>query len=133
MVVSFKAISSEAKQVQFPQPLLRGLLPSNLLVVSAELAPVCPCFSCIGDPKLGLVLQCHPSLGKLDKHICYPPGCSAFGFFCCQGTLLAHAQLALCLDTQILFWRAAPLPISPSLYCCRGSSFPSAGFCIFPC
>lgn len=75
-------------------------------------------------------------LGKLDKHICHPPGCSAFGFFCCQGTLLAHAQLALCLDTRaetgLLFWRAAPLHISPSQYCCRGSSFSSTGFCIYP-
>lgn len=72
-------------------------------------------------------------LGKLDKHICHPPRCSAFGFFCCQGTLLAHVQSALCLDSQILFWRAAPLPVSPSLFCCRGSSFSSAGFCIYPC
>lgn len=85
------------------------------------------CLLCIGwGPKLdaAFCVLSNKSQVKADSH--FPQFAhsavvhtaqDAVGVPCCQGTLLSHAQLAVCQDPQVLFSWSAPQPGSPSLFC----------------
>lgn len=102
--------SLQAEQV--PQPQLTGQVIQTLtcLVALPGLVPFYRCLSCIGRIlKLDLVLQMWSNKQWIEGDNPFPPSAGhafidtsqdAASSLCCQGTLLARAQLAVCQDPR---------------------------------
>ncbi|KAK4825928.1 hypothetical protein QYF61_003423 [Mycteria americana] len=117
--------SSQAKQPQFPQPLLIRLLLQTLHQLR------CPSLDTlqhlnvslvVGGPKLNTVFEVRPHQCRVqgDNHFPSPAGHTisdtsqdAIGFLGHLGTLLAHIQLAVDQHPQVLFCQAAFQPLFP--------------------
>ncbi|KAK4823681.1 hypothetical protein QYF61_005652 [Mycteria americana] len=115
----------QAKQSQFPQPLLRRLVLQTLHQLR------CPSLDTlqhlnvplvVGGPKLNTVFEVRPHQCRVQghDHIPSPAGHAIFdtsqdaiGFLGHLGTLLAHIQLAVNQHPQVLFCRAAFQPLFP--------------------
>ncbi|KAK4822830.1 hypothetical protein QYF61_020124 [Mycteria americana] len=117
--------SFQAKQPQFPQPLLTRLVLQTLHQLR------CPSLDSlqhlnvslvVGGPKLNTVFEVRPHERRVqgDDHFPSPAGHAIFdtsqdaiGFLGHLGTLLAHIQLAVDQHSQVLFCQAAFQPLFP--------------------
>ncbi|KAK4832110.1 hypothetical protein QYF61_020737 [Mycteria americana] len=115
----------EAKQPQFPQPLLRRLLLQTLHQLR------CPSLDTLQHlhvslvargPKLNTVFEVRPHQCRVQGHDHFPTPAGhaifdtsqdAIGFLGRLGTLLTHIQAAVNQHSQVLFCRAAFQPLFP--------------------
>ncbi|KAK4811045.1 hypothetical protein QYF61_015749 [Mycteria americana] len=123
--------SFQAKQPQFPQPLLIGLLLQTLH------QPRCPSLDMlqhlnvslvVGGPKLNTVFEVRPHQCRVQGHNHFPspaghtiPDTSqdAIGFLGHLGTLPAHVQLTVNQHPQVLFRRGSFPATLPQACSCR--------------
>ncbi|KAK4826425.1 hypothetical protein QYF61_008958 [Mycteria americana] len=115
----------EAKQPQFPQPLLIRLLLQTLHQLrcpSLDTLQHLNVFLVVRGPKLNTVfeMQPHQCRGQGDNHFPSPAGHTisdtsqdAVGLLSHLDTLLAHIQLAIDQYPQVLFLQAAFQPLFP--------------------
>ncbi|KAK4825636.1 hypothetical protein QYF61_001421 [Mycteria americana] len=117
--------SFQAKQPQFPQPLLRRLVLQTLHQLH------CPSLDTlqhlnvslgVGGPKLNTGFKVRPHQCRVQGHDHFPSPAGhaifdtsqdAIGFLGHLGTLLAHIQAAVNKHPQVLFCRAALQPLFP--------------------
>ncbi|KAK4827772.1 hypothetical protein QYF61_021517 [Mycteria americana] len=117
--------SFQAKQPQFPQPLLIGLVLQTLHQLRCPslhtLQPLNVSLV-VGGPKLNTVFEVRPHQCRVqgDDHFPSPAGHAIFdtsqdaiGFLGHLGTLLAHIQPAVNQHSQVLFHLAAFQPLFP--------------------
>ncbi|KAK4814173.1 hypothetical protein QYF61_010005 [Mycteria americana] len=115
----------QAKQPQFPQPLLIRLVLQTLHQLC------CPSLDTlqhlnvslvVGGPKLNTVFEVRPHQCRVQGHDHFPSPAGhaisdtsqdAIGFLGHLGTLLAHIQVAIDQHLQVLFHRAAFQPLFP--------------------
>ncbi|KAK4822563.1 hypothetical protein QYF61_016132 [Mycteria americana] len=114
----------QAKQPQFPQPLLRRLLLQTLhqlrcLSLDSFHLNVSPV---VRGPKLNTVFEVRPHQCRVQGHDHFPTPAGhtifdtsqdAIGFLGCLGTLLAHIQAAVNQHPQVLLCLAAFQPLFP--------------------
>ncbi|KAK4807108.1 hypothetical protein QYF61_018449 [Mycteria americana] len=114
----------EAKQPQFPQPLLIGLLLQTLhqLHRSLDMLQHLNVFLVLRGPKLNTVFEVRPHQCRVQGHDHFPSPAGhaifdtsqdAIGFLGHLGTLLAHMQPAADQHPQVLFCQAAFQPLFP--------------------
>ncbi|KAK4828379.1 hypothetical protein QYF61_026117, partial [Mycteria americana] len=106
----------QAKQSQFPQPLLIRLLLQTLHQLR------CPSLHTlqhlnvplvVRGPKLNTVFEGHDHFPSPAGHAIFDTSQDAIGFLGRLGTLLAHIQVAVNKHPQVLFHRAAFQPLFP--------------------
>ncbi|KAK4823484.1 hypothetical protein QYF61_002548 [Mycteria americana] len=106
----------QAKQPQFPQPLLIRLLLQTLHQLR------CPSLDTlqhlnvslvVGGPKLNTVFKGHDHFPSPAGHTIFDTSQDAIGFLGRLGTLLAHIQLAVNQHPQLFFCLAAFQPLFP--------------------
>ena len=96
-------------------------------------SPAVPCLSWTGEPRTGHSTPdvASPGQSRGEDHLPWPAGHAPpnapqdpTGLLGHQGTLLAHGQLAVHQNSQVLLHRAAFQQVSPSLCWCMGLFLP---------
>ncbi|KAK4813829.1 hypothetical protein QYF61_001833 [Mycteria americana] len=115
----------QAKQPQFPQPLLIRLLLQTLHQLC------CPSLHTlqhlnvslvVGGPKLNTVFEGHDHFPSPAGHAIFDTSQDAIGFLGHRGTLLAHIQVVVSQHPQVLFCLAAFQPLFPKPVALHGAA-----------
>ncbi|KAK4832707.1 hypothetical protein QYF61_025168, partial [Mycteria americana] len=106
----------QAKQPQFPQPLLIRLLLQTLHQLrccSLDTLQHLNVSLVVRGPKLNTVFEGHDHFPSPAGHAIFDTSQDAIGFLGCLGTLPAHIQAAVNQHPQVLFHQAAFQPLFP--------------------